>query len=140
MGALNPGCWITRDFLGLGNINQHVLSQRYPSQHQDLAPVNCLKVLILDTSCQTTSKIGTQPYSSASRLPEVIVSPQKPQNTPSNTALTIRRKRLRTPTRTQALVPPTRKTTQAPGPNLPSSGQRTEARRTTTLQPVEKRP
>ena len=40
VGALSPGHWTTREFPGPEN--QHMLSQRYLSQHQDQAPPNCL--------------------------------------------------------------------------------------------------
>ena len=87
VGAPNPGCWTAREFLGPGNINWCVLSQRYPSRHQDLAPPNCLQAPVLDTSCRTTSKTGTQPHPSADMLPKAILSSQTPQNTPPDTAL-----------------------------------------------------
>ena len=45
----------------------------------------------------------------------------------------------RPPTTAQALVTPTRKTTQAPGPTSPTREQTPETRGTTTLQPVERR-
>lgn len=81
-----------RDFLGLGNINQHALSP-YPSQHQDLAPVSCLQVPILATSCQTTSKIGTyHPSKQAAWSHKWSHRHLKTQN--PTAALTIRQKRL----------------------------------------------
>ena len=56
VGAQSPACWTTREFPGPGNINWSVLCWRYPYQHQDMAPLNCLQALVLDTSHQTTSK------------------------------------------------------------------------------------
>ena len=94
VGAPSPGCWTTREFLSPGNINWCELSWRYPSPHQDLAPPNCLQAPVPETSCQTTSKKGTQPHPSADRIPKVILRSQTPQNTPPDVALPIRGKRL----------------------------------------------
>ena len=74
-------CWTTREFLILGNVNQLVLSWRYPSQHQDLAPHNCPQASVLETSCQPRSKTGMQPHPLAERLPKIVLSSQTPQNT-----------------------------------------------------------
>ena len=57
---------------GPGNINQWELSQRSPSQLQDLAPPNSLQAPVLKAPHQTTSKTGTQTQPSAERLPNVI--------------------------------------------------------------------
>ena len=43
-----------------------------------------------NASGQTTNKIGTQPDSTADRLPKVLMSSQPPQNTPFDTALPTR--------------------------------------------------
>ena len=93
VGVLSPGCWTAREFLGPGNINWHAHSWWYPYQHQDPALLNCLQAPVLDTSCQTTSKTGTQPHLSADSLPKVLLSSQKPQNTPPDVALPFRGKR-----------------------------------------------
>ena len=50
------------------------------------------KLQWLDTSCQTTSKTGTQPHRLAERLPKII-SPQTPQNTPPDMVLPTRKTR-----------------------------------------------
>ena len=63
-----------REFPDPGNINQHVHSWRYPYQHQDLAPHNCLQVPVLNTSNQTTIKRATEAHSSVDRLPKVILT------------------------------------------------------------------
>ena len=94
VGALSPGCWAAREFLGPGNIKQHTLSERYTSQHQDPAPTNCQQAPVMDTSHQTTSKTGTETNSSADRLPKVVLSSQTPQNTLPDVALPFRGKRL----------------------------------------------
>ena len=137
VGVQSPGLQTAREFLGPGSINWHALSQRYPTQLQDLAPPNCLQVPVLDASHQTTSKTGTQPHPLSHRLPKPILSSQTPQNPSPDAALPIRRKRL--------------SSTQQSAGNSPSHqeayrslwttrGQTTEARRTMTLQPVERRP
>ena len=73
---------------------QHIFisASEVPKQQKDSITVfistprpsftNCLQVLMLETSHQTTSKAGTQSYSSANWLPKVILSSQTPQNTP----------------------------------------------------------
>ena len=91
-GEPSPGHSTAREFLDPGNINWLAHSWKYSSQHQELAPPNWLQAPMLDTSYQTTSKIGILPHSSAYRLPKVILSSQMPPNTPSDTALPIRRK------------------------------------------------
>ena len=58
------------------------ISQRSPSQHQDAVSLNHQQAIVWDTLCQTTSKTGTQPQPLAERLPNIIVRPQTPQNTP----------------------------------------------------------
>ena len=85
---------------------QHIFisASEVPKQQKDSITVfistprpnftNCLQVLMLETSHQTTSKAGTQSYSSANWLPKVILSSQTPQNTPPDAALPIRWKRL----------------------------------------------
>ena len=88
-------------------------------------------------------KTGTESQPSADRLPKVVLTSQTPQNTPPDTALPIRGKRLSsTHQRTGWClpVPPTRKPTQGPGPISPTRGQTTEERGTMTLQPAERRP
>lgn len=48
---------------------------------------------MLETSHQTTSKAGTQSYSSANWLPKVMLSSQTTPNTPLDAALPIRWKK-----------------------------------------------
>ena len=115
VGVLSPGCWTTREFLGPGNSNRHVFSQRYPRWHQDLALHNCLQTPVLDTSCQTTSKMGSQTYPTSDILPKVILACRHPQ-TPRNVALFIRGKSLSFTHQSTGTSPPTGKTTQVPGP------------------------
>ena len=57
---------------------------------QDLALPNSLQLQHWDASGQITKKLGTQPYSSADMLPEVLSS-QLPLNTLLDTALLTRR-------------------------------------------------
>ena len=90
VGELSPGHWTARELLAPGNTNQQELSQRSPSQHQDPAPPNGQQAPVLDASCQTTSKTGTQPHPLADSLPKVILTSQTPQNTPPDVALPIR--------------------------------------------------
>ena len=94
------------------------ISQRSPSQHQHPASLNDQQATVLNTLCQTTSKIGTQPYPLAERLPKIIVKPQTRQNTPQDVDLPTKRQDLASSTRTQALVPSTRKPTQPTEPTL----------------------
>ena len=54
----------------------------------------------------------------AERLPIIIIRPQTPQNTPADVDLPTRKTRSSPSTRTQALVPSTRKPTQCNEPNL----------------------
>ena len=68
------------------------ISQRYPSQHQDPAPLNDQQVTVLDTLCQT-SKTGTQPHPLAERLPKIIMRQQTPQNIPPDVDLPTRKTR-----------------------------------------------
>ena len=140
VGVLRPGHWTTRKFLIPGNINWYGLSQKSPSQHQDLAPPNNLQAPVLDLSGQTTNKTGRQPLPLANRLPKVILSTQTPQNTTFDVALPTRGQDPAPPTRVQAPVPPTRKPTQALGPNSPTRGQTPEAKGAMALQPAERRP
>lgn len=107
-------CWTTKEFPEPRNVNQLVLSWRYPSQHQDLAPHNCPQAPVLETSCQPRSKTETQPHSLAERLPKIVLSSQTPQNTWSGPA----HQREKLSFTHQSAVLPTRKPTQAPGPNL----------------------
>ena len=69
------------------------LSWRSPSQFQDPAPPNCMQAPVLNAPCQKTSKTGIQTHPSVDRMPKVILSPQTPQNTPPDAALSIRGKR-----------------------------------------------
>ena len=96
------------------------ISQRSPSQHQDPAPLNDQQATVLDTLCQTTSKTGTQPHPLAERLPKIIIRSQTLQNTPPDVDLLTRKKDPTSSTRTQALVPSTRKPTQTTEPTLAS--------------------
>ena len=118
VGAQSPGHWTAREFLGLGNINQRVRSWRYPYQHQDLAPHNWLQAPVLDTSCQTTSKTGTQPRPSADRLPKVVLSSQTPQNTPPDAALPCREERLSSTHQSTGTSPSHQETVTSPRTNL----------------------
>ena len=79
VGAPRPGHWTSREFPGPGNINCHARSQRYPYQHQDLAPHNCLQAPVLDTSHPITIKTETQPHPSADRLHKLELSSQTPK-------------------------------------------------------------
>ena len=123
VGAPSPGHWTARKFLVPGNINWHELTWRSPSQHQDPAPPNSLQAPELDTSEQTTSNTGIQSHPSADRLPKIVLSSQIPQNIPLDTALP------RSTTRAHALVPSTRKPTQATKTNLTDQGADTRSKR-----------
>ena len=83
---------------------------------------------MLDTLCQTTSKTGTQPHPLAQRLTKIIIRPQTPQNTQPDVDLPTRKKDPASTTRTQALVPSTRKPTQPTEPIL-ATGDRHQKQR-----------
>ena len=94
------------------------ISQISPSQGQDPAPLNDQQAAVLETLCQTTSNTGTQPHPLAERLPKIIIRPQTPQNTPPIWNCPPERQDPASTTRTQALVPSTRKPTQPTEPTL----------------------
>ena len=78
--ALSPGCWTDREFPGPGNINQYASPGDIHLNTKILHhPTACRLQSVLDTSCQTTSKTGTKPQTSADRLPKVVLSSQMPQ-------------------------------------------------------------
>ena len=68
------------------NIHWQELSQRPPSQHQDLAPLKVQQATVLDASHQITSKTGAQTHP-LDKLPKAILNSQTPQNTPLHIAL-----------------------------------------------------
>ena len=80
---------------------------------------NCLQTPVLDTSCQTTSKMGSQTYPTSDILPKVILACRHPQ-TPRNVALFIRGKSLSFTHQSTGTSPPTGKTTQVPRHGSPS--------------------
>ena len=91
------------------------ISQRSPPQRQDPASLNDEQATVLDTLCQTTSKTGTQPHPLAQRLPKIIIRPQTHHQT---WTCPPERQYPASSTRTQALVPSTRKPTQPTEPTL----------------------
>ena len=107
------------------------ISQRSPSQHQDPAPLNDQQATVQDTLCQTTSKTGTQPHPLAQRLTKII-RPQTPQNTPPDMDLPTRKTDPASSTRTQALVPSTRKPTQPTEPTKPTGDRHQKQRKLRT--------
>ena len=78
---------------------------------------------MLDTLCQTTSKTGTQPHPLAQRLPKIVKRPQTPQNTPRDVGCQPERQDPASSTRTQALLPSTRKPTEPTEPTV-ATGER----------------
>ena len=92
------------------------------------SPLNDQQAAVLDTLCQTTSKTGTQPHPLAERLPKIIIRPQTPENTPPDVDLPPERQGPTSSTRTQALVPSTRKPTQSTKPTL-ATGDRHQKQR-----------
>ena len=131
VGVPSPGCWTTRGFLDPGNINQCSCSQKYPYQHQDPAPHNCLQAPELDASHQTTSKTGTQPHPLADRLLKVILSSQTPQNTSPDTAMPFRGKRLSSILQSVGTSPSLQEAYTSPWTNL--THQRADNRRKETM-------
>ena len=93
-------------------------SQRSPSQCQDPASLNDQQATVLDTLCQTTSKTGTQPHALAERLPKIIIRPQNLKTHHQPWTCPPERQDSASSTRTQALVPSTRKATQPTEPTL----------------------
>ena len=122
VGALSLGHWTAREFQAPGNINWQELSQRSQSRHQDLAPPNCLQNPVLDASCQTTSKTGTQPHPSSDRLPKVILSSQTPPNTQHDMALPIRGTRLSSTHQSTSTSPSNQEAYTSPWTNLTHQG------------------
>ena len=94
------------------------ISQRSPSQRQDPAALNNQQIPVLDTLCQTTSKTGTQPHPLAQRLPKIIIRPQTPKTHHQTWTCPLETQDPASSTRTQALVPSTRKPTQPTEPTL----------------------
>ena len=92
VGEPSLGHWSNRDLPGSRNINWWELSQRYPSQWWNPAPLNDQQTPVLDTQCQTTSRTGIQPHPLKDSLPKIISS-QTPQNTPHDMVLPTRKTR-----------------------------------------------
>ena len=90
-----------------------------------------------DTSGQTTNRAGTQPHQSADWLLKVFLSTQLPNKHPLTWHCLPDGQDPATPTSGQVPVLPNRKLAQASLTASTTRGQRAEARRTTTLQPVE---
>ena len=132
---MSPGCWTTREFLASGNINQRELSISNPRP----ATPSCLQAPVLNASCQTTSKTGTQTHPSTDRLPKVVLSSQTSQNTPPETALPIRGTISSSTHQNTGTSPSHQEAYTSHWTNLTHQGQ-TQPRGTMTLQPVEKRP
>ena len=122
MGVPSPGFWNAREFPAPANINRRELSQRSPSQLQDLVPLNCLQAPMLNVPHETTSKTGSRTHPSADRLPKVVISPETPQNTRPEVALPIRGKRSSSTHQNTGTSPPTKKPTQVIGPTSPTGG------------------
>ena len=94
------------------------ISQRSPSQHKDPAPPNDQQATVKDILCQTTSKTGTQHHPLAQRLPKIIISHRHPKTHHQMWTCPPERQHPASSTRTQALVPSTRKPTQPTEPPL----------------------
>ena len=94
------------------------ISQRSPSQCQDPPPLNEQQATVLDTLCQTTSRTGTQPNPLAERLLKIIIRPQTAPKHHQTWTCPPERQDPATSTRTQELVPSTRKPTQPTEPTL----------------------
>lgn len=90
--TLSPGCWITETSWVLGILTSMPsrISISTPRPGSSQLPAGSNPGHFMPNNQQ-----GQTAHPSASRLPEVIVSPQTPQNTKSTAALTIRQKRLR---------------------------------------------
>ena len=108
------------------------ISQRSPSQRQDAAALIDQQATVLDTLCQTTRKTGTQPQP-YQRLPKIIIKSQTPKNTPTDVILPTERQDPDSSTRTQTLVPSTRKLTQPTEPTLATRGRHQKQRKLQTF-------
>ena len=114
-----------------------LIDMSFPGGTQDSVPCNCLQAPVLVASGQTTRKTGIQPNPSANSLQKVILNSWTPQNTHPEKTWPIRGTRLSS-------------TYQRPGTSLiPGSKHKplnkfnyktAEAKGTTTLQPVERKP
>ena len=122
------------------NVNWWVLSLRPLLQIQDPVQSSYLQASVLDTSHQTTNKTGMWKYSLVDRLSKVILSSQTCQNTPVDTVLHIRRKKLSSTHWKTNTSPSSQEAYTSHWTNLIHQGQRPESRGTTILQSMEKRP
>ena len=95
---------------------------------------------MLDASCQTTGKTGTQPHPLAVRLPKVILSSQTPQNTPPGAALPIRGTRYSPTHQNTGTSRPHQEAYTSHWTNLTHWGQTPKTMGTTNLQPKKRRP
>ena len=93
-----------------------------------------------NASDQTTRKTGTQPHPSADTLPKVVLSSQLPQNTPLDMALTIRGTRPSSTHQRAGTSPCHQEACTSTWNNFMHQGWTQEARGTTILQLVERRP
>ena len=116
------------------------ISQRSPSQHQDPASLNDQQAPVLDTSCQTTSKTGTQPHPLAERLPKIIIRPQTPQITPPDVDMPTRKTRSSLIHQNTGTSPLHQEAYTTHRTNLSHWGQTPKTTGITTLQPVKRRP
>ena len=121
------------------NINWWVLSLRPLLQIQDPVQSSYLQASVLDTSHQTT-KTGMWKYSLVDRLSKVILSSQTCQNTPVDTVLPIRRKKLSSTHWKTNTSPSFQEAYTSHWTNFTHQGQRPESRGTTILQSMEMRP
>ena len=116
------------------------ISQRYPSQRQDPAPLNNQQATVLDTLCQTTSKTGTQPHPLAERLPKIIIKPQTPQKTPPDMDLPTRKTRSSLIHQNTGTSPLHQEVNTTHWTNLSHYRQTPKTTGITNLQPAKRRP
>ena len=136
---LSSGHWTTRDLLAPHNINRQQLSQRSPSQCEDIAPLNDQQAPVLDTPYQKTSKTGTQPHPLAERLPKIILSSQTPQNTPLDVVLPTRKTRSSLIHQNTGTSPLHQEANRSHWTNLTHWGKTSKTTGTTNLQPAKRR-
>ena len=113
------------------------ISQRFPSQRQDPAPLNDQQATVLHVLCQTTSKTGTQPHPLAERLPKIIIRSQIPQNTPTDADLPTRKTRSSLIHRNTDTIPLHQETYTTHWPTLATGSRHQKQRELWTCSPRE---
>ena len=139
VGELSSGHW-SRGLPAPCNIKWRKLSQRSPSQREDLARLNDQQATVVDNLCQTTSKTGKQPDSLAESQPKIIISSQTPQNTPPDAVLPTRKTRSSLMHQNKGTSPLHQEAYTTHWTNFSHWEQTRKTKGTMNLQPAKRRP